>query len=1778
MAKLVKPLLVVAAIAVNVIPGVGQVLSAAMISSITMAGIAAGLGMAAQVLGLGPKSPQTNQATRNRLYATIDPATPRKLVFGRTAFATDIRYEEWTGANQEYLHRIICLASHKINGVENIYFDDKLAWTAAGGVQGEFVGYLDCTVRTEGTPDNTVAISAKWGATRRMTGLAYIYLRYKVTGNTQKKESPFASSIPQRVTIEGEGAPVYDPRFDSTQGGDGTMRADDQTTWAYTYGGEPVGRNPANQVLSYLLGYRIKNPADDTWKLAVGRGIPPERIDFESFITAANACDEPVALAAGGTEPRYRTDGIFSESDDPRQVIDQFETSMNAKLRDAGGRFSLTVISNDLATPRFDFDDSDVLGEFRWTPTQDVQRTFNEVRGRFTNPAPEALYQLVDFPRYREPPTDGIERVHTLDLPLVQSGNQAQRIAKQQFARSKYPGRWEGNLGHRGWAVQLGDVVTLTFSALGWEEKLFRIVEHGIRFDGVCPVVLQEEHPDIYLWDADERPVVAPVARTPYDASKSVLMQLLAAGEIDYADGDTVEDLQPAEPGADVTGAHTSLDTENVNGRDSAVLVGQVDSAATAIASQGEAIDDIIVDIADLVEVYGDTVSAATSAAAAAAAQTAAETARNQSQTARDAAQAAETNAIAQASAASGSATTAAGHASTASTQASAAAGSATAAAASATTATTQAGAASTSASNAASSATSAAGSASSAATSATTAASAGAGAILSASASLPNSFDPDDRFFVTTTGDPATALTPTATDGGTIQAVAGYGKTYRSVASVGTKGVFHRGVVRIVPGRKYELTAIMRMFADATNGAVYQYANLYAFLMDETYAYVSVHGPPTPVSGYDSGDANFRAAEGWKTFKGLFSTDYEITNFPTAVFYRFGVLANFTAGQGGAEPNAQPEWSIIDVRDVTEREAAASSASAAASSASSAAASQTAAGSSASAAASSATTAATQAGAAASSASTAATSASTASTQATNAANSATAAASSAVSAQSVANRLLPTKPGVFADFTSNYYYGNPPDTSPAVTYIFPTATSVAVAGEGNVFQYAGFAGDLLLTRGGLPVGTNRTFRMDIRTRVSVDGAFTNLTYFGFFVYDASWAFVGTVGFANVITHNAADGWQDGNLSTTSTAILASYPTAAYIRAGADSGRKQTAPSTWSGATWQFSVLGIQDTTSEAAAAGSATAAATSASAASTSAAGAAASATSATTSANTATTQASGASSSASSASSSAAAASASASAAATSAVLSASISLGAFTTNPQFTAWSNPASTPDGWYVGDGPTPTRITGPSGMGYAMRAAAGAAQDCYQYQPVGALLSPSGYYVIEVDLVLEVGTLRGGGIYWAGGSMGVVLPFRTLKSEGTVAGDGTVGRTYRFRELVQATSSAPSSSNFFVMTHWGGIEGYVAANQIQFQRALIRAATQMEIDAGVALPALQATVSTQAGAITDLQGRATAYWQVTGGVTAGNGSSFFISARAAGSYGGSATSAVAIGANEFHVYNAAAGGNFSKALSVVGGRVLVYADLEVGGAILVGARRIPVALQSFGITAYDGEAVDYGGSLGNIPTLVPDFSGFPALSAGETYVFRAESHTASGFTARVKKATAGTPTLQTSAAGTAPGSGPTYQCQKPTAADAYNGVYRFNVTGNIRRVYHADPGPPEPEPAYYEGSITFQTWFKPAGTSTWLEGPQFTIYPAESPSTATVAYNRTIDVPYGTALGQDATNTEFGVSIDSSSFPAYDTLTGLTVSYYSNSGVTESTATPSNIPLLPIRVLPNNA
>jgi hypothetical protein len=535
MGKIVKSALKVGLVIGGAI--LGTVLLGPVIGTSLGMAVGAAIGNAAGqlLLPMKPKQPRLAEQ-EGRLLATPDLQAPRKMVLGRTAMATDIRYEVWdTATNPTYLYRIVGVASHKVQSIEEIWFDNELVWTVAGGVIAKYASYLTVTVRLEGTAGNAIPIDAQWDANSRLTGCAYVYFRYRVkklNANDENEQPPFISSITNRMTIIGNGLILYDPRLDTTVGGSGAHRAGNQAT--RTFVSNTQQKNLPLLILNYLLGWKINNV------LSVGKGIPPERFDMSSFITAANIAEESVTRAVGGSEPRYMGSAVAAENEDASTVLSVLSAACNAILTDAGGKISIQVLTNDLASYVVDYTDDDFLGEYTWEPWRDLQATPNIVRGQYTDPSEFSLYQARDYSPVGIASADGIDRYETLNYTVIESPSQAQRLAKQYLQRIQNPGVFTAPMKLTGLNAGIGKVVRITFSPLGWVNKLFRVAEHRVG-DGQLTLVFNEENTSFYAWDNEDTAVVQPADNQIFDPATAPLLSLI--NNIEQNVAETLADL-----------------------------------------------------------------------------------------------------------------------------------------------------------------------------------------------------------------------------------------------------------------------------------------------------------------------------------------------------------------------------------------------------------------------------------------------------------------------------------------------------------------------------------------------------------------------------------------------------------------------------------------------------------------------------------------------------------------------------------------------------------------------------------------------------------------------------------------------------------------------------------------------------------------------------------------------------------------------------------------------------------------------------------------------------------------------------------------------------------------------------------------------------------------------------------------------------------------------------------------------------------------------------------
>ncbi|MBB5715840.1 hypothetical protein [Sphingomonas aerophila] len=519
----------IAGVLASVAGSLGVTVTAAAVST-WLIGTAISVALTAS-LSLFRKTPNMSNSMADRLNASVNPTAPRKIVFGRTAAGADERYFETYGNKKDRNAQVIALASHKVNAVTAYYAENDLVWTGAG-LLSHADGIESIRAVTEGRPGSGFAVGsgAYWKSTASFTGCAYIAITWKLSNDA------WPSGLPSSTRTIVEGCPVYDPRLDGSIGGSGSHRFDNQNSWTWRNGSVEIGRNPALCLLTYLIGWKING------KIVWGMGIPSANIDFDSFRTYANLCEELVATQAGSTVQRYTCDGIYSTSDTHETVLSGITAAMGScKLVDVGGAYTIVGGYDDTAGPKVALTTDDLIGAagsaspYVWMPAPASRERFNIIRGRFADPS--NLYQLSEWGDPIEQPAlaDDVPRTMTLDLGCVSRPETCQRIAKQFLLREYLtPGKFSATFGPNAFAVTVGSLVTLTIPKEGWNAKLFRVEEQTETHDMFYQMTLREESAAIYAWDREEKPLPPNIRPAGYDPKDTLSPENLTATSDSY--------------------------------------------------------------------------------------------------------------------------------------------------------------------------------------------------------------------------------------------------------------------------------------------------------------------------------------------------------------------------------------------------------------------------------------------------------------------------------------------------------------------------------------------------------------------------------------------------------------------------------------------------------------------------------------------------------------------------------------------------------------------------------------------------------------------------------------------------------------------------------------------------------------------------------------------------------------------------------------------------------------------------------------------------------------------------------------------------------------------------------------------------------------------------------------------------------------------------------------------------------------------------------------------
>ena len=443
------------------------------------AAVSAALSSAAQTLSPRPKLGDFGSFAfdaAGRTQMVKQPIVSRRAVYGQTRVSGPLALVESTGDDQ-FLHLVVLLASHECEAITTIYLNDE-ALTLDGSGNVTAPSRYANLVRVKkhlGASDQTadsdlVSEVSGWTNEHRLRGIAYVYVRLKFDADA------FPNGIPN-ISALVKGKKLFDPRTSST---------------AYS-------TNPALALRDYLT--------DTTY----GFGAATAEIDDTAFQTAANICDESVALAAGGTESRYVIDGTIDSANAPRGNIEALLSACGGIMTFTNGLFGMKAAK--YVSPTLTLTNDDLRGPISVQTKRSKRDNFNAVKGVFspssTNFVPTDYPPITSSTFETE---DGGERIFLdYDLPYTTSSPMAQRLAKIALYRNRQQVTMDYPANLKAFKLSVGDTVQVTNDRFGFSSKVFEVAEWALVFEGGetgtvmgVDLMLRELASTVFDWNAEE--------------------------------------------------------------------------------------------------------------------------------------------------------------------------------------------------------------------------------------------------------------------------------------------------------------------------------------------------------------------------------------------------------------------------------------------------------------------------------------------------------------------------------------------------------------------------------------------------------------------------------------------------------------------------------------------------------------------------------------------------------------------------------------------------------------------------------------------------------------------------------------------------------------------------------------------------------------------------------------------------------------------------------------------------------------------------------------------------------------------------------------------------------------------------------------------------------------------------------------------------------------------------------------------------------------------------
>ena len=439
--------------------------------------------------------------------ATVD---YRRIVFGTARCGGSFIYyttSSTSGSLNDVLWYVIAYAGHQCSALTDAYVDNRKIPTAdinrsTGAVSTSgFNGKIhiwdhlgtggqaaDATLRS--------VMPGNWLSTDKLSGTTYRVI------SMDRDDTAWPSGAPQSITSVVDGALLYDPRLDSTNGGSGSHRASDPSTWAFSGG---IGTNSALQVRWYLTGGSVVN--DQSSRLIMyGLQESDSRVDDSYIRAAANICDQSLSGAnapPSGAQVRYACGIECNTGQTRREILTELLATMGpGVLAYVHGTWRLYAAAYD--APIHSFTQDDLYGEMSVEDTSSASDRFNAVSATYTDAANAYITANTIYRTNSSYVTQDAGQTiqKTIVLRGVTDQYRAQRICELTNRSARFMRTVTFKFGRQGMKIANWETFTFSHARYGWVNRVFRCQTRQLEYqsDGSILMVITAKQEDSSIY------------------------------------------------------------------------------------------------------------------------------------------------------------------------------------------------------------------------------------------------------------------------------------------------------------------------------------------------------------------------------------------------------------------------------------------------------------------------------------------------------------------------------------------------------------------------------------------------------------------------------------------------------------------------------------------------------------------------------------------------------------------------------------------------------------------------------------------------------------------------------------------------------------------------------------------------------------------------------------------------------------------------------------------------------------------------------------------------------------------------------------------------------------------------------------------------------------------------------------------------------------------------------------------------------------------------------